>query len=68
MDEQIRKLMSEMLVKNLANVEEATESLLHSLGQKHQCLVKVETIPSSRLLQMMQMSNVSAIELRFLEI
>ena len=33
MDGRIRQLMEEMLDKNLANVESATDSLLHSLGQ-----------------------------------
>ena len=34
MDEQIRELMGEMLVRNLANVEQATDGLLHRLGRK----------------------------------
>ena len=33
MDEKIRKLMAEMLMRNLANVEKATGSLVDSLGQ-----------------------------------
>eukprot|EP00435_Cladocopium_sp_Y103_P044157 s1036_g12.t1 len=33
MDEQIRALMAEMLMRNLANVEKATGSLVDSLGQ-----------------------------------
>ena len=33
MDEQIRALMAEMLMRNLANVERATGSLVDSLGQ-----------------------------------
>ena len=33
MDDQIRKLMAQMLMRNLANVEKATGSLVDSLGQ-----------------------------------
>jgi hypothetical protein len=33
MDAQIRKLMAEMLMRNLANVERATGSLVDRLGQ-----------------------------------
>ena len=33
MDQQIRALMSEMLMRNLANVEKATGSLVDSLGE-----------------------------------
>ena len=33
MDGRIRQLMEEMLDKNLANVESATDRLLHRLGQ-----------------------------------
>ena len=33
MDEQIRALMAEMLMRNLANVERATGTLVNSLGQ-----------------------------------
>ena len=33
MDEQIRVLMAEMLMQNLANMEEATGSLVDRLGQ-----------------------------------
>ena len=33
MDAQIRALMAEMLMRNLANVEKATGSLVDSLGQ-----------------------------------
>ena len=33
MDEQIRALMAEMLMRNLANVEKATGSLVDRLGQ-----------------------------------
>ena len=34
MDKQIRALMSDMLMRNLANVERATESLVESLGER----------------------------------
>ena len=33
MDQQIRALMSEMLMRNLANVEKATGSLVDGLGE-----------------------------------
>ena len=33
MDDQIRKLMAQMLMQNLANVERATGSLVNRLGQ-----------------------------------
>ena len=36
MDEQIRALMAEMLMRNLANVERATGTLVNSLGQGSQ--------------------------------
>ncbi|CAL1141141.1 unnamed protein product [Cladocopium goreaui] len=46
MDEKIRKLMAEMLMRNLANVEKATGSLVDSLGQGS---ATVETLDKDHL-------------------
>lgn len=42
MDDQIRKLMAQMLMRNLANVEKATGSLVDSLGQGSATVVSLD--------------------------
>eukprot|EP00435_Cladocopium_sp_Y103_P059668 s1036_g21.t1 len=48
MDDQIRALMAEMLMRNLANVERATGSLVDSLGQGGQGSATVVTLNEER--------------------
>ena len=49
MDEQIRALMAEMLMRNLANVERATGTLVNSLGQGGQGSATGVTLTEERL-------------------
>eukprot|EP00438_Fugacium_kawagutii_P033633 Skav229856 [mRNA] locus=scaffold148:72899:73284:- [translate_table: standard] len=51
MDEQIRSLMGDMLVNNLANVGRATEDLLKKLGQKKTLSYQSSTVETLSCLE-----------------